>query len=77
MLGSSGPGNFEVEVPVGEVIPFKRPKTLSDKFRGTSLCRDGFHKWTVVKDKQFDVKAGKLVTIYRCDRCGKQQTKTH
>ncbi|MCW8194335.1 hypothetical protein F6455_06020 [Proteobacteria bacterium 005FR1] len=61
---------------MGDVLPFKRPR-LKDKFKGSSLCRDGFHKWEVVKEKQFDVKQGKLVTLYRCSRCGKQQTKAH
>ncbi|MGQ9425958.1 hypothetical protein ACXYTJ_04850 [Gilvimarinus sp. F26214L] len=59
---------------MGDVIPFKRPK-LKEKFKGRSLCRDGFHKWEVVTEKQFDVKQGRLVTVYRCARCGKQQTK--
>lgn len=59
---------------MGDIIPFKRPK-LSEKFRGTSLCRDGFHKWKIVQEKQFDVKQGKLVTVYRCERCGKQKVK--
>lgn len=61
---------------MGDVLPFKRPK-LQDKFKGQSLCRDGFHKWEVVTDKRFDVKQGRLVTVYRCSRCGKQQTKAH
>ena len=61
---------------MGEVLPFKRPK-LSDKFKGKSLCREGFHKWEVLTSKQFDVKQGRLVTVYRCSRCGKQQVKAH
>lgn len=59
---------------MGDVLPFKRPK-LKDKFRGSSLCRDGFHKWEVVKERQFDVKQGRLITLYRCARCGKERTK--
>lgn len=61
---------------MGDVIPFKRPK-LVEKFKGSSLCRDGFHRWVVVKDKQFDVKRGQLVTLYRCARCGAEKTKLH
>jgi len=53
---------------MGEVIPFKRPK-LSEKFRGKTLCREGFHKWIVDKVSVFDVKKGALVTRYRCARC--------
>jgi hypothetical protein len=27
--------------------------------------------------KQFDVKQGKLVTVYRCSRCNKQRVQSH
>ncbi len=54
---------------MGDVIAFKRPKP-QDKHRGNTLCKNGFHKWEVVKDKPFDVKGGKLLTQYRCSRCG-------
>ncbi|MCF6282022.1 MAG: hypothetical protein L3J28_07395 [Candidatus Polarisedimenticolaceae bacterium] len=53
---------------MGDVIPFKRPK-LSEKHRGKTLCREGFHKWIVDKGAVFDVKQGCLVTRYRCKRC--------
>lgn len=61
---------------MGEVIPFKKPK-LKDKFKGKTLCREGFHKWVVVTDNKFDVKQGRLVTVYRCQRCGEQKTRAH
>ena len=54
---------------MGDVIPFRKPKA-SEKHRGKTLCRSGFHKWEVVTEKKFDVKQGKLVTAYRCKRCG-------
>ncbi|HHM04884.1 MAG TPA: hypothetical protein ENJ19_03965 [Gammaproteobacteria bacterium] len=54
---------------MGDVVPFKRPK-LSDKHRGRALCRSGFHQWTVQAERRFDVKQGKLITAYRCRRCG-------
>ncbi|QSA96071.1 hypothetical protein [Methylococcus sp. EFPC2] len=54
---------------MGEVIPFKKPKA-SEKHRGKTLCKSGFHKWRVDKERSFDVKQGRLVTIYRCERCG-------
>ncbi|APZ43981.1 hypothetical protein BW247_13505 [Acidihalobacter ferrooxydans] len=60
---------------MGDVVPFKR-RSVSDKHAGDTLCRRGFHKWEVVKDKQFDVRHGKLVTIYRCVRCGKTRVET-
>ncbi len=34
------------------------------------LCKSGFHKWEVGQQNPFDVKRGKLVTVYRCKRCG-------
>lgn len=58
---------------MGEIIPFRKPKA-SEKHKGKTLCASGFHKWRVEHAKQFDVKQGKLVTVYRCERCG--QTKT-
>ncbi len=61
---------------MGNVLPFKRP-SLAQKHKGKSLCREGFHKWKVVKDKQFDVKQGRLITLYTCERCGTQKTEAH
>lgn len=54
---------------MGEVVPFKKPK-LSQKHKGNTLCKNGFHKWKVETEKVFDVKQGKLVTAYICKRCG-------
>jgi hypothetical protein len=54
---------------MGKVVKFKKPD-LSKKADGKSMCTSGFHKWEIVKEKQFDVKQGKLVTLYRCKRCG-------
>ncbi|MBB3167949.1 hypothetical protein [Simiduia aestuariiviva] len=61
---------------MGDVIPFKKPK-LKDKFKGKTLCREGFHKWAIVTSNKFDVKAGRLVTVYKCSRCGEQKVKAH
>jgi hypothetical protein len=60
---------------MGEVVRFKKPKA-ADKARGKTLCRDGFHRWVIFKDKQFDVRQGRLVTVYRCSRCGVVRTKS-
>lgn len=60
---------------MGEVVAFKKPK-LSEKHKGKSLCRSGFHKWKIVTEKRFDVKRGKLVTLSRCERCNKEKTET-
>lgn len=61
---------------MGDVIQFKK-KSLQEKHKGKSLCRHGFHKWQVKKEKQFDVKQGKLVTLYVCSRCGEEKTELH
>ncbi len=56
------------------ILPFKRP-SAKDKHKGKTLCRSGFHKWQVVTERKFDVKQGKLVTQYRCVRCGESKTR--
>lgn len=60
---------------MGEVIQFRRLKA-SEKHKGKTLCRSNFHKWEVLKEKQFDVKQGKLVTVERCARCGEIRVRT-
>ncbi len=60
---------------MGEVIRLKRPK-LSEKTKGNTLCSRGFHKWVIVQEKQFDVKRGRLVTVFRCSRCGKEKVES-
>jgi len=57
---------------VGEVVKFKIPKP-SEKHKGRTLCKSGFHKWEILKEQQFDVKQGKLVSVYVCKRCGKKK----
>lgn len=61
---------------MGEVIRFKKP-TAAEKAKGKTLCRRGFHKWVVVKERQFDVSQGRLVTAYECSRCGAVKTRAH
>lgn len=62
---------------MGDVIPFRPRARDADAARGRTLCREGFHKWVVWKDKQFDVKAGKLITVYRCSRCNATRVQSH
>ncbi len=59
---------------MAEIIPFKK-RSLKEKHKGKTLCRHGHHKWVVDKEKQFDVKQGRLVTVYRCARCSKSRTR--
>lgn len=61
---------------MADVIPFRRP-SAGDRHKGKTLCRHGHHRWLVDKEKQFDVKRGKLVTVYRCSRCALIKVKSH
>ncbi len=51
-----------------------RRAKLQDRAKAVTLCGSGFHKWKVVKDTQFDVHQGKLVTTERCERCKEERT---
>jgi len=53
----------------------RRKSKRQQRQKHTTLCASGFHKWTPCKDKQFDVKQGKLVTVLRCERCGESKVK--
>lgn len=57
---------------MADVIPFKRPRP-SDQHKGKTLCRRGFHKWKALPGTPFDVKLGRLVTRFRCERCGAEK----
>ena len=59
---------------MGDVVRFKKP-TRKEVASGKTLCSRGFHKWVIDQKKQFDVKQGKLVTVYRCRRCGATKSK--
>ncbi len=59
---------------MGKIVAFKKP-SLKEKHKGNTLCRRGFHKWEIESEKRFDVKKGKLVTAWRCRRCGKRRSK--
>ena len=59
---------------MGDVVQFKRSK-VAEQHKGNALCRSGFHKWEVLKEKRFDVKQGKLITVYQCKRCAKIKSK--
>ena len=59
---------------MGDILPLKKPQK---KMPRKGMCQHDFHKWVICKEKQFDVKQGKLVTVYRCDRCGKEKVKAH
>ena len=54
---------------MGDIIPFRKPSP-AEKHKGNTLCRRGYHQWEPLPATPFDVKHGKLVTRYRCRRCG-------
>jgi hypothetical protein len=57
------------DTAMADIIHFRKA-TPAEKAQGKTLCRRGFHKWVVDKDRRFDVHQGCLVTDYRCERCG-------
>lgn len=56
---------------MSNILPFKKKKPE----RGNIMCKSNHHKWEIVQAQQFDVKAGKLVTVERCQRCGKTRNR--
>jgi hypothetical protein len=58
---------------MAEILKFKRPSPAA-KHKGKTLCKSGFHRWEVQSARPFDVKLGRLVTLYRCSRCGATKT---
>ena len=53
-----------------DVVKFPGAKARKkNKAKQKTLCNSGFHKWSIDKTKQFDVKQGRLVTLERCVRC--------
>jgi len=56
---------------MSNVLPFKKKKPDG----GNIMCKNNHHKWTIVKEQQFDVKSGKLMTVERCSRCKKTLNK--
>ncbi len=59
---------------MADIIPFNKPKP-SQKHKGNTLCRNNHHKWKVIKESQFDVIQGRLVTLFECARCGATKSK--
>lgn len=61
---------------MGDVVHFRRADRRRRKAEGDTLCRNGRHRWAVRPETRFDVKQGKLVTAYRCERCGATRSET-
>lgn len=60
---------------MGDVVSFKKAKANKLKNKSSTLCANGHHAWEICHEKRFDVKSGKLVTVFRCKRCGKEKVK--
>ena len=58
---------------MGDIVQFKKPRA-KDKHKGKTLCKSGFHKWEVDKNKPFETRQGKLLSRYVCLRCSKVKT---
>ncbi len=54
---------------MADILPFQKP-AAGARNKGKTLCRRGFHKWKAEPGTPFDVKTGRLVTRFRCARCG-------
>jgi len=61
---------------MAEIIQFRKA-TPAEKAKGKTLCKRGFHKWVINKQRGFDSRQGRLVTEYRCERCGVVKTTAH
>lgn len=68
---------FDTDHAMADILQFpprdghrRRRDEAKAKAEGRTLCRRGFHKWSVDGSTRFDVKAGRLVTVVRCQRCG-------
>ncbi len=61
---------------MADILPFKKPAAKSAHHnKGNTLCKQGHHKWQIVTRQKFDVKQGRLVTVFECQRCGKRKVK--
>lgn len=58
---------------MGDVIPLQRRQRRRKQGEGRTLCANGRHRWQVEADSRFDVSKGRLVTVYRCSRCGERR----
>lgn len=60
---------------MADILSFKAAKKRQNKNRKASiLCKEGHHIWQVMQEKRFETHSGKLMTVYRCKRCGKTKS---
>jgi hypothetical protein len=58
---------------MGDVVQLKKKKPV-EKHRRSLLYKRNFHQWEIDKERQFDTRQGRLMTLYKCKRCGKTKT---
>ena len=58
---------------MADILPFRPGKRRGASKAGT-LCREGHHRWQLETASRFDVKQGRLVTVYRCRHCAAVKT---
>lgn len=66
----------DIQSPMNKVVSLDKARKKARDARKKGMCQHDIHQWKIWHEKQFDPKAGKLVTVYRCARCGKQKVKT-
>ena len=61
---------------MADILPFDQTKKRKPEAapKRSALCANGHHRWMIWQKKPFDSKRGKLVTVYRCERCGAERT---
>lgn len=64
-----------VDLFVSDIVSLQkfRREQLRKKGKQSTLCGNGMHSWELVTGSRFDVKQGKLVTVYRCKRCQQEK----
>ncbi len=55
----------------------KRAGALQSNAKKKMMCKNGHHKWRIHTAQRFDVKEGRLLTVYRCEHCGIDKTEFH
>ncbi|MCK5881114.1 MAG: hypothetical protein KAG18_04505, partial [Sinobacterium sp.] len=55
----------------------KRASHVQDTAKKKLMCKNSHHKWRIYTAQRFDVKEGKLLTIYKCEHCGIDKTEMH
>lgn len=60
---------------MGELVSLQKHKKAlrRQRAKGATLCGHGHHRWVRMDADPFDVRTGRLVTRWRCSRCGAEK----